>query len=471
MMFKTQKLSRFLFTSLVVSVLVVLSILPMIRAKAATAITITSPTNNSSGGGSFTVSGTATANRKITVKVNGTQVGKTTSDGSGNWSLNVSGQSSGQKTIEATASYQEFWVNDLNAGSPSSSVMTKINDFDKTVIGTFPAASGGASFLAWYPNPAFTKAYGVAGSLGSPLVHTIDLTNETVGSFTMAGTSPNPGSAAFNDDASKVYIVDGDTSNDIVRIYNTSTDAEITSITGFDNPSQSTKRPNSNEIWVTNTGNSIISIIDTTTDTITSSFSMTNAGVLVTFSPDGSRAFLSDSNATSTIDAYNASTHAFLGTIPLSTSMGVAQTVMNNAGTRLYATSLTTGRVDVLDPVNLTNLGYVAVQNDTVGAAVSYDDSDLYVTSPNFGGGMNGTIVTVIDTSTNTISNEITVAAAPLTIRAVPPELATASVTYTVGVLADTGENQQAYIITAAVFIGGAIAIIATRRLASHGGR
>jgi len=428
-----------------ISLLVLLAVpfLQLGAASAATTIAISSPTSGASvSGSSFTVTGTATSNRNITVKVNGTVVGTTTSDGSGNWSLNVSGQANGSKTVEATASYQEVYANSLNMGSPGSSVMSRINSFDDSVIGTFPIGTGGSSFLGWYPNPAFTKAYGVAGSLGSPQVYTIDLVNSTVSSFTMSGTSPNPGSAAFNADASKVYITDSDTSNDVVWVYNTSTDAAITSISAGDNSSQATYRPGTNEVWVTNTGDFSISVIDTTTDTVTSNFAMANDGVLVTFSPDGSRAYVTDSSASTTVDVYNASSHAFLGTIPLSTSMGIAYAVINSDGSRLYVSGLTSPRVDVLDTTNFSNLGYVSVSNDAIGLGLTFDDKKLYVASPNIGGGGSGTTISVINPATLSITSSITVAAAPLSIRLKPPEIATASVSFTVsGSLADTGIN------------------------------
>lgn len=106
-------------------------------ASAATTIAITSPSSSATvSGGNFTVSGTATANRKITVSINGTEVGTTTSNGSGSWSLDVTGQTAGSKTIEATATGEFMYSNILNtadcSGSPAVSRMTIINTLNNS---------------------------------------------------------------------------------------------------------------------------------------------------------------------------------------------------------------------------------------------------------------------------------------------------------------------------------------------------
>src|SRR5690606_8818427 len=66
-------------------------------------VTITSPAADASVGSDFTVSGTATANTTIQVRINNVLVDTATSDGSGQWLVDVSGQTEGSKTIEATA--------------------------------------------------------------------------------------------------------------------------------------------------------------------------------------------------------------------------------------------------------------------------------------------------------------------------------------------------------------------------------
>lgn len=109
------------------SFLVAPLILSPIRASAATTVSITSPTSGEEvTGTSFTVTGTATADRKITVSVNGDEVGTTTSDGSGDWSLEVTGQDAGAKTIEATASVSYAYV--ANTADATISVINAVTN-------------------------------------------------------------------------------------------------------------------------------------------------------------------------------------------------------------------------------------------------------------------------------------------------------------------------------------------------------
>lgn len=138
-------------------------VLQPLNAFAATTVSISSPTTGSSETGtSFTVSGTATPHRNITVEINGTVEGTTTSDSSGDWSVDVIGQSPGTKSIEVTAGTQHLYTNVLNTGDFSASKMSIINTLNGEEEDSFSIFAGGLFPITWKPNPAFTQAYGVA---------------------------------------------------------------------------------------------------------------------------------------------------------------------------------------------------------------------------------------------------------------------------------------------------------------------
>lgn len=447
-----------IFIALTLLMTPLLSALP---TQAATSVTITSPTNGSSAKGtSFTVTGTATAARNISVKVNGSVVGTTTSDSGGNWSINVTGQTAGPKTIEATASYQQLYFNSLNVGSLSDSVMTKLNPVNNQSEGTFSVFSNSTAPLFWVPNGDFTKAYGASGPLGSPYIYTIDLVNGSISSFIMAGTSPNPGIPAYNNDYSKVYIPDSDGLNDIVRVYNTATDAEIGSgISVGDCANFAAQRPGTNEIWVSNLCDDTISVIDTLTDTVTNTHSTPASVTCLYFTPDGSKLYGAQCGNNNTIFEIDPNTGTATDTITMPSGIPGYALSMNSDGSKLYIPNPSNNQLDVLDTTTNTITQVSAVGAGPLGVAISPDDSRAYVSNANTTGGFNGNTISVVDLATNTLIDTISVAVAPSVGWFAPLESASTSVSFTlldntsVDTLASTGQSARILLIGSLILI------------------
>lgn len=442
---------RFKYSALVILLVSSISIILIpTSANAATTVSITSPISGSStASSSFTVTGTASPARNITVRVNGTTVDTTTSDVSGNWSVNVNGQSAGSKTIEATASYQQLYVNSLSVGALSNSVMTKINPVDNTVEETFSLFSNSSAPLFWVPNGDFTKAYGAAGPLGSPYVYVVNLTNGSVSSFLMAGTSPNPSVPAYNSDYSKVYIPDVYGSNDIVRVYNTSTDAEIgAGIPVGDCANAAAHRPGSDEVWIANGCDNTISVISTISDTVIHTYSMLGSGTCPYFTPDGSKLYAAQCGG-AVIYEINPVTGATVDTINMP-SGGIGYSLkMNSSGSKLYIPNIISNQLDVLDTSTNTISQIASVGSGPIGVTISPDDSTAYVTNANGAGGFSGNSISVINLSTNTVTETISVVAAPSVGWFAPLESAITSVSFTLssGNLATTGQNTKAFVL------------------------
>ena len=442
------RISRELTNRIIMLAILVVPLLYVMPVSAATSVSITSPTNQSSiTSSSFIVTGTATANRNITVKVNGETAGKTISDGSGDWSIDFTGQSTGAKTIGATASTQTLYVNNLNAGSQSDSVMTKIDTVTDTVSGTFSTGSGGSSFISWEPNSTFTKAYGVGGAaFGSGEIFPINLASETLTNFTMAGSGPQVNGVTFNTDQTKVYVTD--IVNRLVRAYNTTTDAEIGSgIASTTSGVSITARPNSNEVW--SMGDGKAAVINTITDTVTDTYNIGSGQSNVAFSPDGTLGFAAGGTTVIKVDASNGSV---LDTASISAGTISGAGNINHAGTRLYVPQLQNDKVDVFDTATLSLIDTITVGTGPVSGAFTDDDSKLYIANADFFGGITGTTISVIDTSNNTVVDTITVAAAPIIPKMAPLESASDSVDVVVAStnssdldsLADTGQNTTA---------------------------
>ncbi len=437
-----------MFKKLTTITLILLLFFPVLfipqKANAATTISITSPANGATvTSSSFTITGTATADRAIAITINGTSAGSTTSDGSGNWSLNVTGQSSGDKTIVATASTQTIYTNVANPGDISSAHMAKINSVTGAQFGSFSTISSGLPFLVWHPDSTFTKAYGTSPYLNSALVWVIDFGAETVSTFTMAGTTPRAASMAFNADNSKAYVVDN--TNAVLHVYNTTTNAEIGSGINLGTPGVSVPhgtiyRPNSNEIWEAMSRDQQIKVIDTTSDTVIHTYSVTGQPDVTAFSPDGSVFYVSVTGGE--ILTLNANTGATTGSISQSVNTSLGQMVLNTDGSRLYASLVGGNVVDVINTNTLTRIASVAVGTGPWGLTLNADDSRLYVANPNLLGGLNGTTVSVIDTSNNTVVDTITTAGGPFFIYAAPTESSSTTIN-TVGTTSSSSSNSS----------------------------
>ncbi len=416
-------------------VLVINLLLAANPAKAAVSIAITSPTNGSSATGtSFDVTGTATADSKITVKVNSVIVGSTISDGAGNWSVNVSGQSAGAKNIEATVDNQTMYTNVVTPSDLPSSHMAKINTITDTQSTSFNIISGGLPFLVWKPNSDFTKAYGTSPYLSSALVWPIDLVGESVSSFTMTGTTPRAASMAFNADGTKVYVADNE--NAVEHVYNTADNSEITTITigtaGVSHPHGTIHRPGTNEIWETNGGDNEISKIDTVSDTVTATYSGFTSPNSTAFNADGSLLYVSNGDtATAGIAIVNPDTGAIVGNLDSSIDSQPEFMLLNSSGTRLYTSYPGSNIVEVFDTASKALVDTITVGTGPWGMALTSDDSKLYVANPNLLGGLNGTTVSVVDTSNNTVSKTINMDGGPFFIHAAPAETATGSISFT----------------------------------------
>lgn len=466
-------IKKALFGFLLLTVLVGSSVF-FSPVEAATSISITSPTDGSSAAGSnFTVSGTATTNRTVTVSVNGTDVGTTISDGSGNWSYDVTGQTAGAKTIEATATTQHMYTNVLTiadcSGSPPTSRMSIINTIDNTEEDSFEIfdASALADFcpsggfpITWKPNPSFTKAYGVAPYINSSTVYVMDLTTGSLTDiFELPGTGQRGASVAYNEDGSRVYITDN--ANTTVYVYNTTTEAQVGGgITVGAAPHSNTKRPGANEIWIANSSDGTLSVINTDSNTVTDTHTVGANPNGMVFSPDGEFAYVGQGDD---IEIINADTGAVVDTITGTNT--VEYLLINSDGTRLYASHPSPGDATI-DVFNLeTNLleATISVANGPWGMALTADESLLYVASPNLQGGLSGTDISIIDTDTNTVADTITPGnGTPFHIFAAPPESATDTVNFTLSAadatasderLAETGANEQILIVLALALV------------------
>lgn len=397
---------------------------------------------------SFNITGTATANSAISVTINGSSVGSTTSDSSGNWSLAVSNLPIGIKTIEATAKKQLIYTNVLNASDATTSRMSRINTVTNQEESSFSIYDASAFPITWKPNPTFTKAYGVAPYLHLGTVWVMDLVTGSVTTFTLPGSGQRGASVAYNEDGTKVYITDN--ANTCVYVYDTSDESLIAGpITVGTAPHSNTKRPNHDEIWLDNSGDNTVSVIDTTSDTVIHTYSTDASPNGLTFSPDGTRAYVGISGdgdpSNAGIQILDADTGSSIGFI--NGTAAPEWIIINSTGTKLYSSTPSSNKVDVFNLQSESLETSIIVPTGPWGLALNADNSRLYITSPNLLGGLNGTTISVVYTANNTVEDSIVPGdGSPFFIYSAPQETATTTSTFTLAsaesTLASTGDNR-----------------------------
>ncbi len=166
-----------------------------------------------------------------------------------------------------------------------------------------------------------------------------------------------------------------------------------------------------------NTGSSLgkVDIIDTSTDTLSTSVNVGNDPIGITITPDGTKAYVANNadNTVSIIDILSnavSATISILGT-PAASPFGIAATP---DGSKVYVTNNGAGTVSVINTGNNTIMATVTVGSGPKGVAVTPNGTKAYVAN----GGAN--TVSVIDVATNTVSTTVTVGNAPYGIAITP---------------------------------------------------
>ena len=165
--------------------------------------------------------------------------------------------------------------------------------------------------------------------------------------------------------------------------------------------------PSGTIAYVTNYGNSKVSVIDTATNTIVNTITVGSLGsdpYGVAFNPSGTLAYVTNYGS-GTVNSIDTATNTIVNTITVGTNPeGVA---FNPSGTLAYVTNYGSGTVNVIDTATNTIVNTITVGTNPEGVAFNPSGTLAYVT--NYGSGT----VNVIDTATNTIVNTITVGTNP----------------------------------------------------------
>ncbi len=432
----------------ITSIFVVLQLSVAVPASAATTVSITSPTSGSTETGtSFTVTGTATADRKITVSVNGDEVGTTTSDGSGDWSLEVTGQDAGAKTITAVASVHYAYV--PNSAAATISVIN--TDTDQKVGSDISSGVNQSNTVVRSDGAQMVTA----GGVGSDQVRVWDLSDPAVPAITDSITSAHASTIGldYTPDGTEFWTTSTSFAAGTIRSYDSTTPATTADITGYTGTIPISIQFNAagDKAYVSDCSDSAVHVIDVATKAQTSTIAGVGCGGIVVGPNDV--AILLDSNNDRVkpvnIAAETAGSYIGVGDSP-------AAILFNEDGSRAYVTNVTSNNISVINTDSNAVIDTISLTGGPKAGMFNADRSKAYIARST------ADEVVVTDGSTFSELSAITVGDSPAGVIAGPSESSTTSVDFTLAVatssssedvLADTGQNSHIYMALASVLL------------------
>lgn len=250
------------------------------------------------------------------------------------------------------------WVYVANFRSASVSVIdTRTN----RVATTIPVGDGPVG-IAITPNGAF--AY--VANKNADTISVIDTHINAVTATINAAAGDGPDAVAITPDGARAYVTNSLRKAGTVSVIDTGTNQIVASISVGDSPGRVAIAPQGQVAYVTNFRSASVSVIDTSTDSVRTTLSVDNSPSGVAFNTDASRAYVATVNDVAVLDAH---LHRVIGTIPLSTEYGVVAIAMS--GTYAYVTNLASSAVTVIDTRTNAIVQNVCVVSGPFAAAIA----------------------------------------------------------------------------------------------------
>lgn len=373
---------------LLVAVVIIVSMVVISpTATAAVNVGITSPTNGSNQSTSFSVIGTATPNRSITLTVNGNPAGNTTSDGLGNWSINLVNQSIGNLTIEATVTESGRVV------IPVSSYEVAIHDLDGNQLVPNIGLEGRAYTVAIANSKAYVgvdyhctsydefsncdgdENYGVA---------VIDLETNTLQGYVhipSGGITDVPAQLIFNGQNNRLYLLGQGNTGGEMFVIDTSTDSIVTSQSvPLDNigryPWLAKMSDDGSRIIVSNGDDRTISTFNTVLNTFGSEFVVCTSSVTdIAILGDNSKAYIGCGQDDGVV-VFDLSLNSIIATIPTGDRATRLAKLPNSS--RVFVNNDFGNTISVIDPTTDTVVQTIATQNQNTEILVNNAGTRLY---------------------------------------------------------------------------------------------
>ena len=192
-----------------------------------------------------------------------------------------------------------------------------------------------------------------------------------------------------------------------ISVINTSTNKVTTTISVGTNPAGVSFSADGTKAYVSNFGSGTVSVINTTTNSVVATVNVGSGPIGVTVSPDGTKAFVAN-NVGGTVSVINASTNTLIGSLNLGNSpTGITITP---DGTKVFVTNFGGGSVSIINASTNLVIATVPVGSSPYGISISPDGKNAYVS--NFGSNS----VSVINTATNEVTSTVAVGSNPISL-------------------------------------------------------
>jgi len=263
-----------------------------------------------------------------------------------------------------------------------------------------------------YINGTLTKTISFTGT-----ANTYDWTNDTPGiglaasgtdninPFTAINKTSNPITATITvTPQSEGFAYIGNGASGVISVINTTTNTVVQTIPTSDGPYGIAVSPDETRVYITFQNTNIVSVINTTTNAVVATIPVGTNPIGVAVSPDGQTVYVTNEFGNS-VSVINTATNKVVATITVGTNpIGVT---VSHDGSLVYVTNEFSNTVSVINAQTNTVSYTIIVDVNPIGLSISSDDTRLYVANNGAG------TVSVINTVANNILSSINVGSQP----------------------------------------------------------
>jgi YVTN family beta-propeller protein len=287
-----------------------------------------------------------------------------------------------------------------NVTSYSDSKVTPLTSYTYRIRAANSAGDSPYSNEASATTPYYVltvEAY--VANQGSSNISVIDTSTNIIRSPPI-GVGSGPKDIAFTPDGTKAYVSNG--GSDSVTVIDATTRTVVTSITVGSQPHGIAIAPDGTKAYVATYGSDKVAVIDTNNDTVIRTITVGTNPHSVAITPDGAKVYVTN-NGSDSVTVIDTATDAVIG-LPITVGSHPAGVAVTPDGSKAYVAIYGSGSpsvVAVINTVTDTVTNTVSVDIRPHGVAVSPDGSHVYITN------LTSNSISVINTATDTVNTTI----------------------------------------------------------------
>jgi len=293
--------------------------------------------------------------------------------------------------VDVQSSRALVYIPNVNSGNVSA-----VDPVTSTLMATIPVGTNPADTKM---SPDGSKVY--VANRGSNTVSVIQTATNTVVATLPVGNFPS--ALCVNTNGTRLYVVN-QLSNS-VSVINTLNNALMATVAVGTGPTRIVVTPDGSKVYVLNTASGNVSVIDASTNISVATVAVGSVSNSITMSPDGKRVYVSNFS-TGNISVINTTTNAVVATVGMGAGYFPTHLVVSPDNSRVFAVKLSntsSPAVVVINTASNTVITYITLNTEPQFLCISPDGSRLYVSFNN------SNVVSIINTLTYSVINNITV--------------------------------------------------------------